>query len=81
MGLFDRRMTGHSMKRPPKKCTECRKPLRSEMTKDGVKWGARSSEEVAALYCQCPRCLHNIIDGSREPGVCDECKDKGDVEQ
>lgn len=79
MGLFDRKFTGHSIRRPPKKCSVCRKPLRSEMIKDKVKWSER--EARSSEYCECERCLCNILDGSREPGVCDECKAKSDAKQ
>lgn len=57
----------------PKKCTVCGKKLRSEMTKDNVKWSER--EQRSAEYCQCKRCLHNIIDADEKPWVCDECKE------
>lgn len=52
------------MKRPPKKCSVCHKPLQSYAIID-VKINDT---------CQCRRCLCNILESKREPGVCDECK-------
>jgi hypothetical protein len=77
MGLFDTKFTGHSMKRPPKKCSVCRKPLTSQAA--GIKWSEREARKDE--YCQCERCLHNILEGDRKPWVCDECKAKSDAEQ
>ncbi len=60
------RFGGHSSKRPPKKCTVCHKPLLPQMLTLNPQ-----------CRCECKRCLHNIIEGKREPGVCDDCKDEG----
>lgn len=64
----DRKFTGHSMKRPPKKCTVCRKPLSYIQAK--IKWSEREARKNE--ICQCERCLHKLMD--RTPGVCEECK-------
>lgn len=60
------RFTGHSIKRPPKKCNVCRKPISHV--------DARVSKE---LECQCERCLHKFLDRDRTPGLCDACKVEG----
>jgi len=70
--LGSRRMGGHSIQRPPKLCTVCRKPLTSMQAK--IKWSEKEARKDEV--CQCERCLHNRIEGSREPSVCAECKDE-----
>jgi len=57
------RYTGHSMKRPPKKCSVCRKPIVPQLLQSQGR-------------CECERCICNILEGKREPSVCEDCKSK-----